>query len=101
VGFLIAIYAIDLFTIVHVLTWMIIGCVLRGMNLPFQHALIIGLMIGLGWELLEIFIEPIWTPYGEPLVNRFITDPIADLLGTVLGWFRAASSPHAATVKPD
>jgi len=43
------------------------------------------LAIGLGWEVLESRIEWLWTPYGEPPLNRWVSDPLFDLLGGLLG----------------
>lgn len=79
-------YIVDWFTLYHFLLWAAIGIALE---LKFKPALLelvlVGLILGVGWEVLELVtIEP-WLNFHEPVLNRWLTDPIADVSGVYFG----------------
>ena len=79
-------YVIDLFTIYHVLLWASFGLLMARFRMGLFASLGLGLLVGISWEIAELlWIEP-WLGFREPWLNRAVADPIADVLGTWLGW---------------
>jgi hypothetical protein len=53
----------------------------------------VALATALAWELFELsYVEPL-IGFHEPLLNRWVADPLADWLGVVLGWSSATGRP--------
>jgi hypothetical protein len=56
--------------------------------------LLIGLVIGYGWEVAEWFLSrhypAAWSYRLESVLNSFVGDIISDLAGVVFGWFVVA-----------
>lgn len=82
-------YLIDRWTLVHILLWSLFGWwALRSKEAPLLVTLMCGLVIGLAWEVMEMYIEILWG-FREPFWNRWLFDPASDVLGTFIGWMIA------------
>lgn len=49
--------------------------------------MLMALVLGLGWEMIEMDTGFLQGQYGEPWQNRWVSDPIFDLLGAYIGMF--------------
>lgn len=79
-------YLVDYFTLGHIALWAVFGWwALRSKEAGLGTTLLCGLVIGLSWEVLEMYVE-ILIGFREPFWNRFFFDPLADFLGAGLGW---------------
>ena len=81
-------YIIDIWTIGHILFWAISFFIITTCFRlkQFKDILKLGLISAFAWECLENNIE-IVMGFREPFLNRWVTDPIADLLGSFLGFW--------------
>lgn len=86
---LIETYVVDWFTLGHVLLWALYGWICYRCRSPLLLALFGGLTLGIGWELLEMFVVEPLLRFSEPDLNRWLMDPIADVGGVALGWLAA------------
>ncbi len=84
-------YAVDWWTLGHFFGWFCGGVLLAifiGVANPWlsNHELMIpvvltGMMLGFGWEMVELLaVEPL-AGWHEPWLNRFVFDPLANLTG--------------------
>jgi hypothetical protein len=69
-------YTVDLWSIWHALGWAAATAALLWTGMPTRKALILVLLGGVCWELVEMF-------YVEQLLG--LTDPIADASGALAG----------------
>ena len=78
-------YLLDPWTAVHFLGWGVGAAVaVRRWNRP-AAVLVLGLLVGAGWELLEPLTAEAWWHFREPVYNRWGTDLLADGLGAWAG----------------
>ncbi len=83
---LVATYTIDWFTIYHFLLWSCFGALLFWiLECRVWTTVIVGLGLGLGWEVYEALHWEAFFNFHEPFWNRWLTDPIADVSGIVFG----------------
>ncbi len=78
-------YIVDWFTLYHFMLWAAIGAAAQLFwNPRLLHVVVLGVAIGLTWEISEISVEQ-WLNFREPPLNRWVTDPISDALGSTAG----------------
>jgi hypothetical protein len=86
IEYLINNHILDLFTLWHLLTFVGVGMVYRGLaKADLYTTVLYALCLGVSWECLEIFLEMRWG-WVEPDLNRWVTDILADLFGAIIGW---------------
>lgn len=102
-GFHLWSYALDLFTLLHAAGWAAGGFLAaRRWRLSLLAVVVLALLGGVGWELLELGVVEHLLHFHEPIWNRWLTDPLADLLGAWLGawWARRATGGRGAAAAP-
>jgi hypothetical protein len=78
-------YTVDLWSIWHALGWAAATAALLWTGMPTRKALILVLLGGVCWELVEMFYVEQLLGFREPAWNRWLTDPIADASGALAG----------------
>lgn len=84
---------LDLWSINHVLSGVVLGAILFGLGAPFNWSLLVALALFVGWEVAEISLG-----IKEHMPNM-ITDVICDLFGFLLiaYWFFVKGSTLSFT----
>jgi hypothetical protein len=88
-------YLVDWWTLWHILGWAT-ACLAFSKVGFSKPAIVLGaLAAGLCWECLEqALVEP-WLGFREPWWNRWLSDPAADLTGSLLGlWLARTRFPR-------
>jgi hypothetical protein len=110
VAWLLTHYVLDIWTAVHFAGWALATLwarrALTRAGAPgdprtrawtWRRCVLVAFLVGLGWEMLEPWTVEVWFGFREPLLNRFLSDPIADLLGAMVGaWLGRPTLPRSA-----
>lgn len=79
-------YTVDWFTLYHFMLWAGIGVALQLLFRPSLFEVVaFGFVLGIGWEVFELAVIEPWLLFHEPVLNRWLTDPIADVSGIAAG----------------
>jgi hypothetical protein len=84
-------YVIDTWTIIHLLFWALLVFIFPKKT-PFWQVLFLCTVIAFAWEVTEMHMEDILQRrYREPFLNRWVSDPIVDVTGSLMALFRRQS----------
>lgn len=77
---------VDAWTVSHILCWALLAVSLRHRaSLDSISTTLVCVLVAICWEWAEPYTAEVWFSFHEPWWNRWITDPLADLIGTGLG----------------
>jgi hypothetical protein len=76
-------YLFDTWSLIHFLGWGVATAFIPRMYVA--KAILMAVMIGTSWELFELAVAEPYLRFAEPWYNRWITDPIANISGAVMG----------------
>jgi hypothetical protein len=78
----------DKWSVVHLTGWFTLGANLQAIYLGFWVSFVILLLTAFGWEILERTLLKKKIEHPESWLNSWVSDPIVDMIGGLLGiWF--------------
>lgn len=91
-------YFVDVWSAVHALECAAAAAILSRWVRPRVAALIV-LGLALGWEVAEPLTVEVWFGFKEPWFNRWLSDPLADLLGvTYFFWKKPSGNSSSGSI---
>lgn len=81
-------YVVDIWTIIHFMFWGSLVFIFPKKT-PNWQIIFLLVLIGFAWEVVETNLEDILQRrWREPFLNRWVSDPIVDTLGTLVYLWR-------------
>lgn len=76
----------DRYTWMHFGMWGGISLVAGLLGAPFLSIVVVGLLVGILWEIVERRWEVRYAAEPESFFDRWVWDPSVDALGSIVGW---------------
>ena len=79
-------YLLDAWSLAHFVGWGVAAYIVARCGASLRKIVVLALCTGLGWEFFESYLAQALALYDEPWYNRWLSDPIIDLVGAAAGW---------------